>query len=79
MHVTDSYGGDLGTVTATNPHCCSCQGHLHLRPATESGVAGKCTKYDNTATITETDQSADETVKSVSAGPDGKQDGSWHL
>ncbi len=36
---------------------------------TISGVAGKCTKYDNTATITETDQSADETVE-VCVGKD---------
>ncbi len=32
-------------------------------------MAGKCTKYDNTATITETDQSADETVE-VCVGKD---------
>jgi hypothetical protein len=60
IHVTDSYAGDLGEVTATDAEPFVKGTFTYSR--TESGVAGKCTKYDNTATITETAQSADETV-----------------
>jgi hypothetical protein len=60
VHVTDSYGGDLGTVTATDGAPFAKGTFTYDR--TESGVAGNCTKYDNTATITETNQTASKTV-----------------
>lgn len=60
IHVTDTYGGDLGTVTATDTAPFAVGTFTYDR--TVSGVAGKCTQYDNTATITETKQSADKSV-----------------
>jgi hypothetical protein len=61
VHVTDSYGGDLGTVTATDGAPYATATFTYLR--TESGVGGTCTDYDNTATITETGQSASRSVE----------------
>ncbi len=60
VHVTDSYGGDLGTVTASDAAPFARASFTYDRK--ESGVAGTCTKYDNTATITETQQSAAQSV-----------------
>ena len=60
IHVTDSYGGDLGTVTATDSAPFATGTFTYER--TESGVAGTCTKYDNTATITETGANDSKTV-----------------
>ena len=60
VHVTDTYGGDLGTVTATDEAPYATATFMYDRK--ESGVAGTCTKYDNTAAITETGQSADKSV-----------------
>jgi large repetitive protein len=60
VSVTDTYAGDLGTVTASDsePFTKASVGY----DRTESGVAGTCTEYDNTATINETQQSASQTV-----------------
>ncbi len=60
IHVTDTYAGDLGTVTATDGTPFAKGTFTYDR--TESGVAGKCTEYDNTAKITETGQTADKSV-----------------
>ena len=60
-------GGDLGTVTATDGAPFATATFTYDR--TESGVAGTCTSYDNTATITETKQSASKTV-TVCVGKD---------
>ncbi|MHB8960129.1 MAG: prealbumin-like fold domain-containing protein [Candidatus Limnocylindrales bacterium] len=58
--VTDTLGGTLGTVTATDgvPFASATFTYSH----DFAGVGGTCTKYDNTATITETDQSASKEV-----------------
>jgi hypothetical protein len=61
IHVTDSYAGDLGEVTASDSAPFASASFEYDRE--ESGVAGTCTEYDNTATITETEQSADESVE----------------
>jgi hypothetical protein len=61
IHVTDSYAGDLGTVTATDPPAAAASGEFTYT-RTESGAAGDCSVYDNTATITETNQSASQEV-----------------
>lgn len=66
-HVTDTVGGNLGTVTATDVEPYSSGTFTYSR--TVSGVAGKCTIYDNTATITETGQSASKSV-TVCVGKD---------
>jgi hypothetical protein len=60
IHVTDSHAGPLGTVTASDMAPFASDSFTYDR--TESGTAGTCTDYDNTATITETGQTADETV-----------------
>ena len=60
VHVTDTYGGDLGTVAATDAAPFAKGTFTYER--TISGVAGTCTTYDNTATITETNQTADKSV-----------------
>lgn len=60
IHVTDSYAHDLGTVTATDAAPFTTATFNYDR--TESGVAGTCTQYDNTAEITETGQDADKSV-----------------
>ena len=60
IQVTDSYAGILGTVTATNTAPYASGTFTYQR--TESGVAGDCTQYDNTAKITETNQTASEEV-----------------
>ena len=67
IHVTDSYGGDLGTVTGTDAAPWATQDFTYGR--TESGVAGTCTQYDNTATITETGATASKEV-TVCVGKD---------
>ena len=59
--VEDSFAGTLGTVTANDSEPFASKSFTYDR--TESGVAGTCTTYDNTATITETGQSADEEVE----------------
>jgi len=61
VHITDSYGGDLGTVTGTDSAPYATATFTYLR--TESGVGGTCTGYDNTATITGTGQSASKSVE----------------
>src|SRR5262249_41266676 len=60
VHVTDSLGGSLGTVTGTDaaPFASATFQYSH----DFAGVGGKCTSYDNTATITETGQSASKKV-----------------
>ncbi len=60
IHVTDTYAGDLGTVNATDAMPWASASFTYDREI--FGEAGLCTDYDNTATITETGQSADETV-----------------
>ena len=61
INVTDSYKGALGTVTATDSTPYATASFEYDR--TESGKAGTCTIYDNTAKITETNQSASQSVK----------------
>ncbi len=68
IHVTNSFKGALGTVTATDTAPFASASFTYKR-TTLLAWSGKCTKYDNTATITETDQSADETVE-VCVGKD---------
>jgi len=60
VHATDTYGGALGTVTGTDGAPFASATFNYSRNA--SGVAGTCTNYDNTATITETSQNASKTV-----------------
>ena len=60
VHVADSYGGDLGTVTGVDDAPWATATFTYDR--TESGVGGTCTAYDNKATITETEQSASKSV-----------------
>ncbi len=67
IHVTDTFAGDLGTVTATDSAPWAKGTFTYDR--TISGVGGTCTKYDNTATITETKQSDSESVE-VCVGKD---------
>jgi hypothetical protein len=67
VHVTDSNAGALGTVIAVDTSPFTKQTFTYTR--TESGVSGKCTDYDNTATITETGQSASQAV-TVCVGAD---------
>jgi hypothetical protein len=57
VSVTDSLEGSLGTVSYTDA---SPTEYTYSR--TFDGVAGKCKSYDNTATITETEQSSSRTV-----------------
>ncbi|KPV54176.1 hypothetical protein SE17_05360, partial [Kouleothrix aurantiaca] len=61
INVTDSYAGALGTVTATDTTPFASRSFTYDR--TEKGVAGTCTTYNNTATITETKQSASQSVR----------------
>ena len=69
VHVTDPVGGGaLGTVTATDPPAAPASGTFHYS-RTVAGTPGTCKTYDNTATITETGQSASKTVE-VCAGAD---------
>ena len=67
IHVTDTFGGTLGTLTATDaaPFTKGTFTYSH----DFAGVGGKCTSYDNIATITETGQSDKETV-TVCVGKD---------
>jgi hypothetical protein len=58
--VTDSYAGTLGTVSEDSTGDAS---HEFTYMRTESGVAGTCTTYDNTAKITETQQSASASAR----------------
>jgi hypothetical protein len=58
--VTDSLGGTLGTVTATDSAPFASKSFTYSHDFT--GVGGTCTNYDNTAKITETNQSASKTV-----------------
>jgi large repetitive protein len=60
VHVIDTFGGNLGTVTATDSTPFASNSFTYSR--TVSGVTGTCTNYDNTATITETNQSSSKTV-----------------
>ena len=60
VQVTDSYKGNLGTATATDAAPFAKGTFTYDR--TESGVAGTCTNYDNTAKVTETNQTAGQTV-----------------
>lgn len=59
--VTDTHAGDLGDVTANDEAPFASDSFSYER--TESGEPGTCTTYDNTATITQTGQSADEQVE----------------
>ncbi len=61
IHVTDTLGGDLGTVTGTDaaPFATATFTYSH----DFAGVGGTCTDYDNTATITETGQNDSKTVE----------------
>ena len=59
--VTDTSKGELGTLTATDATPFALAAYTYARPVT--GVAGTCTTYDNTATITETGQSASQGAK----------------
>ncbi len=61
VHVTDTFGGALGTLTATDAAPFTRQTFTYSHSF--AGVGGKCTNYDNTATITETGQSDKVTVE----------------
>ncbi len=65
--VTDSLAGNLGSVTATDasPFATATFTYSH----DFEGIGGKCTKYDNTATINETGLFAIQTVE-VCVGQD---------
>ncbi|MEN6570795.1 MAG: hypothetical protein ABFD24_03040 [Anaerolineaceae bacterium] len=60
VNVTDTLGGALGSVTATDgtPYASQTFNYSH----DFAGIGGTCTNYDNTATITETAQSDSKTV-----------------
>jgi hypothetical protein len=60
VNVTDTFGGSLGQA---------CVSHTFAYSHDFSGVGGTCTQYDNTATITETAQSASKSV-TVCVGKD---------
>ncbi len=73
IHVTDTLGGALGTVTGTDaaPFATATFTYSH----DFAGVGGTCTDYDNTATITETGQNRLQDGGSVCrSGPDREQD-----
>ena len=59
--VTDTLGGTLGTVTATDVAPYASAEFTYAKDF--EGVGGTCTEYDNTATITETKQSDSVTVE----------------
>ena len=61
IHVTDTYGGELGSVTATDIEPWATGKFNYTRDI--AGVGGTCTDYDNTATITETKQDASKKVE----------------
>jgi hypothetical protein len=60
IHVTDSYAGALGTCTASDTTPFASCTFKYQRIIT---VKPGCYKYDNTATITETGQTASQTVE----------------
>ena len=60
VHVTDTLGGALGTVTATDGVPYASTSFSYSKEY--EGLGGTCTNYDNTATITETEQSASKRV-----------------
>ena len=57
IHVTDSLGGSLGSWNWADG------AKTFSYKVAQAGVAGTCTTYDNTATITETGQTAQESVE----------------
>ena len=65
--VTDSLGGTLGTVTATDAAPFAAKSFIYSYGF--KGEPGTCKTYDNTATLTETGQTASKTVK-VCVGKD---------
>ncbi len=65
--VTDSLGGTLGTVTATDAAPFAAKSFTYSYGF--KGEPGTCKTYDNTATLTETGQTASKTVK-VCVGKD---------
>jgi hypothetical protein len=56
IHVTDSYAGALGTLTATDSKPFASKTFTYSRTVT--ALPGACRKVDNTAAITETGQTA---------------------
>ncbi|MEI7770555.1 MAG: hypothetical protein WCI67_11225 [Chloroflexales bacterium] len=61
IHVTDSYAGTLGTLTATDASPFASATYTYSR--TVSVPTWDCVTYPNTATITETGLSASQSVK----------------
>jgi len=62
INVTDSYAGDLGSVTATDESPWAEATFTYSRDITAE-FAPACMTYDNTATIVETEQSDDASVQ----------------
>src|SRR5262249_15840561 len=67
--VTDSLGGALGELTATDSSPFASGPFTY--PHAFTGTSGTCVSFDNTAQITQTQQSASQTVK-VCVGADPK-------
>lgn len=68
IHVTDTVGGNLGSLTATDPLATAAtQTFTYSRTIT--APTSTCATYDNTASITETSQSSKATVKVCGASP----------
>jgi hypothetical protein len=76
IHVTDSYAGALGTVTATDSAPFATKTFTYTRKI--NVPANACLSYDNTATITETGQTDSQTVRVCGAVTGGLTIGFWH-
>lgn len=66
IHVTDTLGGALGTLTATDPPATPAEATFTYSH-TFAGPASGCQSYPNTATITETSQTANASVEVCAA------------
>jgi hypothetical protein len=60
IYITDTYAGDLGTLTATDGEPYASGTFTYSREA--AGVPGTCKTFDNTAAIVGTNESASQTV-----------------
>ena len=60
IYITDTYSGDLGTLTATDGEPYASGTFTYSREV--AGVPGTCKTFDNTAAIVDTNESASQTV-----------------
>lgn len=69
VHVTDSFAGALGSLTATDSTPYASASYSY--PRTVAVPSFDCKSYDNTATITETGQTSSQTVKACGPAKTG--------